>query len=129
MAGGHGAEAVIFGPGAEYAELDLAITHHIWVGREAVLITVEQVGDNAFAVVLHEVDDAKFNSESVAHGAGVLDVLLPRAVADDVVLVDPVLHVGADEVVPLLFEQERGDGAVNSAGHGDEDIFRFWQDV
>jgi hypothetical protein len=44
-------------------------------------------------------------------------------VADDVVLVDPVFHVGADDVVALLFEQERGDGAVDAAGHGDEDLF------
>jgi hypothetical protein len=49
--------------------------------------------------------------------------LLPWAFADDVVLIDPVLHVRADEVATLLFEHKGGDGAVDSAGHGDEDLF------
>jgi len=56
--------------------------------------------------------------------SGVGDVLHPRAVADDVVLVDPVLHVGADNVVPLLLEQKGGDTAVDAAGQGDEEAFR-----
>ena len=103
VAGGDGGEAVIPGPGAKHPELDLAVAHEVGIGRESAAVSVEQVGDHAFAVVLHEVDHAKLDAEPVAHGAGVVDVPLPRTMADDVVLVDPVLHVGADEVVTLLF--------------------------
>ena len=43
--------------------------------------------------------------------------------SDDVVLVDPVLHVGPGDVVAFPFEQEGGDGAVHSARKRDEDFF------
>ena len=123
VAGGDGTEAVVAGPLEENPELDLAVAHDVGVGREAPPVSVEQIRDDAFAILLHQIDDAELDAEAVADSAGVLDVLHPRTMADDVVLVDPVLHVGAHEVVALLLEQQGGDGAVHSARHGDEDFF------
>jgi hypothetical protein len=121
MSGRDCVEAVVAGPGAEHAELDFAIAHDVRVGRQPAGVAVEQVVDDPGAVVAHQVDDLKRNPEVAGHGAGVLDVLLPGTVAEHVVLVDPVLHVRAGDVMTLLLKQQRGDGAVDSAGHGDED--------
>src|SRR5439155_9222658 len=71
----------------------------------------------------HQIYHAKLDSEVRGRGTRILDVLLPRAMADDVIFVDPILHVGAGDVAALLFEQQSGDGAVDSAGHGDENFF------
>jgi len=123
MPGGDGRKALGPGVGAEHAELHLAVAHHVGIRREAAPIAVEQVIHDQPAVIGHEVDHAKLDAEPVGDGAGVGDVLLPRAVADDLVLVDPVLHVRAHDVVTLLLEQQGGDGAVHSARHGDENPF------
>ena len=78
---------------------------------------------DALAVITHEVDDVELDAEVVGDAAGIVDILLPRAVADHVVFVDPVFHVGAHEFVALLFEEQGCDGAVDAAGEGDEDFF------
>src|SRR5690349_4887961 len=66
----------------------------------------------------------KLDAQMLGGRTGVVDVALPGTVAEDVVLVDPVLHVRAHDVMPLLLQQQGGDGAVDSAGHRDEDFFR-----
>src|SRR5207248_1857771 len=91
--------------------------------RESARITVEQVVDDFRAVIPHQVHDVKLDSNLLRHGARVLDVLLPRTIAEYIVLVDPVFHVRANDIAALLFEQQRGYGAVDAAGHGDEDFF------
>ncbi len=123
VAGGEGGEAFGLGVVREYAEFHFAVAHHIGIGREAVLITVEQVIHDESAVIVHEIHDAEFDAELVGDGAGVVDVLHPRTIAEDIVLVDPVLHVRADDLEALLLEEKGGDTAVDAAGHGDEDAF------
>ena len=107
----------------EHAEFHLAIAPHVGVRREPALVTIEQVVDHEPAIILHQVYHAKLDSEFVRDGAGVVDVLHPRAMPDDVVLVDPVLHVSAHDLAALLLEEEGGDTAVDAAGHGDEEAF------
>src|SRR5690606_8283514 len=85
----------------------------------------EQVGDDTVAILIHEVDDAKRNAEVIGDGAGVDDVLLPRAIADDLVPVDRVLHVGGLGVVADLLQAPRGHGAVRAAGKGHQDALGF----
>ena len=107
--GGDGGEAVVFGPRAQDAKFDLAVAHHVGVGREAVSIAFQQVVHDALAVISHEIDDVELDTEVVGYAAGIIDILLPRAVADYIVFVDPVFHVGAHEFVALLFEEQSGD--------------------
>lgn len=116
--GGDFVEAVFKGVVEEDAEFDLAVAHDVRVGRDAGLVAGEEIVDDAGAVFLHEVDHAEGNAEGFGDGGGVLDVLLPRAVAEDLVLVDPVFHVGAFDGVALLFEEQGGDGGVDASGHG-----------
>lgn len=68
---------------------------------------------------MHEVDDAEGDAERVGYGGGVFDVLLPGAVAEDLVFVYPVFHVGAFDGVALFFEEQGGYGGVDASGHGD----------
>lgn len=123
VSGGDGGEAVIARPRAEHAELDLAVAHHVGIRREAAGVAVEEVVDDFCAIIAHQIYDVKLEADLLGDSARIDDVLLPRAVADDVFLVDPVLHVSADDVVALLLEQQGGDGAVDATGHGDEDFF------
>lgn len=114
-----GREAFRFRVGAEDAEFNAAVAHHIGVWREPALIAVEEVIHNQPAVVVHEIDDAKFNAELIRHRAGISDILHPGAVADHVIFIDPVFHVRADYREALLLQEESGDAAVDAAGHGD----------
>ena len=57
------------------------------------------------AVSIDRVDVELRRGHVAVHGARVLDVALPWTIADDVVLVDPIFHVGADEVRALLFQE------------------------
>src|SRR5882724_9873953 len=119
----HRREAVVLRPRAEHPELDLAVAHDVGVRRQPAGVAVEQIGDDLGAILPHEVDHLELDAKPVGDGARIHDVLLPGAVADDVVLVDPVLYVRARDVMTLPLEQERGDGAVDAAGQGDEDFF------
>ena len=123
MPRGHGGKTLGFGIGAEHPKLHLAVAHDVRIGREPASVAVEQVIHHEPAVVAHEVDNAKLDAELLRHRPRIFNVLDPRAIAGQTVLIDPVLHVGADHLAALLLEEERGDAAVDAARHGDEDFF------
>ena len=79
-----GGEAMRYGDGTAPDKRNTLIQVSVW----------SKTRSEALSIV-HQVDDAKGDSDLIGDAAGVLDVLLPGAVADDVVLVDPVFHVGA----------------------------------
>jgi hypothetical protein len=93
------------------------------VRRDPATVAIEQVVHHALAIVAHQVDDAERDADGLGRGASVDDIVLPRAIAQDVFLVDPVLHVRAFDRRPGAFEQQGGHGAVDAAGHGHEDAF------
>src|SRR5689334_18048635 len=102
-------------PLPEDAELHLAIAHHVGVWSDALLIAFEEILHHLLTIFLHEVHHAELDAELIGHGSRILDVLLPRAMANDVFLIDPVLHVGPDHVMPLADEQGGGDTAVHAS--------------
>ena len=104
----------------EDAEFYLAIAIDIGIGCHALGVTLEQVIHDAFAVVFDEIDHAERDAEFLRHGTRIGHVLFPRALPERIPLGHPVFHVSAFDLVALLAEQERGDGAVHPAGHGDE---------
>ncbi len=125
MSGGDGGETFGEGVVEEDAELHFAVAHHIGVRGDAAFIAVEEVFDDALFVLVDEVDDAELDAEGVGGGAGVFDVLLPRAIAEDVFLVDPVFHVGADDLRALFLEEKSGDRAVDPARHCYQNFAHF----
>ncbi len=118
VTGRKGGEAFRFGVGAEDAKLNAAIAHHIRIGGEPVLVAVEKIIHDQPTVVVHEIDDAKFNAELIRDRAGIGDILHPRAMADHVIFIDPIFHIRADHREALLLQEESGDAAVDAAGHG-----------
>ena len=120
MAGGHRVKRLRLRVGAKHPELDLPVAHDVRIGCQSVGVFIEQVIHHKAAVVAHQVDNAKLDADLLRHGARVLDVLLPGAIAGEGGLLDPVLHVGADDLAALLLQKERGNAAVDPAGHGDQ---------
>src|SRR5208283_267152 len=121
--GRHGRIAVIERPCAKHTELDLAVAHDVGVGSYPPGVAVQEILDDPLPILAHEVDDAESDPELAGDLPRVGDVLFPGAMPYDLLLVYPILHVGALDVVALVPQQERGDGAVDSAGHGDKDLF------
>ena len=122
VAGGHRLEALGPRKFEEHPELHLPVAHRVGIGGDPLRVAAQQVSDDPLAVFAHEVDHPEPDADLVGDPPGVLDVLLPRAMAGDVLLVDPVLHVGAGDLVPLLLEQGRGHAAVHAAGQAHQDL-------
>ena len=99
--GCHGGEAFGAGPRAENAEFHFPVAHDVGIRGKPAGVTVEQVGYNALLIVAHQIHDAELNAKRVADGPRVVDVLHPGAMSDDIVLVDPVFHVGPDDRAAL----------------------------
>ena len=93
--------------GSEFAVTDLGLTLF-----QTGTIPWAQITNIGIIDTPHQLQQAR---AGLATGAGVLDVLLPRAVADDVLLVDPVLHVHAMHLVSGTNEDRSGHAAVHSA--------------
>jgi hypothetical protein len=101
------------------AELDLAIAEHVRVRRTTGAVFLEEIREDALAILAGETDLVQRDSELLAHPACVLVVLGRRTVA--VFVLVPVAHEQALHLVALLQEQPGGDGRVDAAGHADDD--------
>ena len=117
VAGRHALKTLFQRVVQQHAELDFTVAEHIRVRGGAGAVALQQVVDDAGAVLLDEIYHAQLNAQHAADGACVLDILLPRAFARDALLVDPVFHVSAHHLVSLLHEQGGGHCAVHPAAH------------
>ena len=120
VTGGDTVETVTQGPLEEDAEFHFPVAEHIGVGGNAAAVTVDEVVDDGLPVFADEVDDLEGDAELITDGAPVLDILLGGAAAEDIGLIHPDLDVGGGDIISLFFQEEGGDGAVDSAGHGDQ---------
>ena len=82
-------------------ELDFGVAQHVGVGRAAGLILAQEFGENALLVFLGEVDGFKVNADLFG-GAGRIEKILTARAVLAVVVVFPVFHENAGDVVPLL---------------------------
>ena len=100
----------------KFAELHSAVAHHVGVWRESAAVSVYEVFDNLLVVLLDEIDNFEIDPELFRHGLAVEDVLMPRAVSENVdsLFVDPRFHIGGGHVFALLFEEGERDGTVNA---------------
>ena len=101
----------------QHAKLDFAVAEHVRVRRGTGAVALKQVVDDAGAVLFDEIHHAQLNAQHATDGACVLDILLPRALARDALLIDPVFHVSTHHLVSLLHEQGGGHCAVHPAAH------------
>ena len=85
------------------------------------MIGGQKVVDHPATVFAHEVHHAERDSDRVGSGPRINDVLLPWAIAEDLALVDPVLHIGTLDRQALPLEKQGGNRAVDATRHGHED--------
>ncbi len=100
----------------EGLELDLAIAQHVGVRRAPGAILGEEVLEHAVPVFRGEVARVERNAESATHGHGVLAIGVGGAGTAALVLL-PVLHEQAFDLVAGLLQQQRGDRGVDAAGN------------
>ena len=90
-------------------ELDLGVAQHVGVRRAAGFVLAQELGEDTVLVVGCDIDVLDLDAEHVGDCRRIDEVDVRRAVLV-VVIALPVLHEDADDLVPLLFEQVRGDG-------------------
>ncbi|MNT59837.1 hypothetical protein D3C72_1973780 [compost metagenome] len=106
----------------EGLELDLGIAQHVGIGRAPGRVFAQKVGKHAVLVLGGKVDRLHVDADQVGHRHHVQPVLARGAVLA-VVIVFPVLHEQADDLVALLLEQPRGDRRIDPARHAHHDTF------
>ena len=113
-------------PGAlgQETELDLVVARDARVGRPPVLVLPTEVVDDEGAELPLHVQHVVGRSQDAADRPRVLHVVqgaAPPVVFGQIRLVDVVqLHRHADDVVTLPAQQQRGNGRVHAAAHGDD---------
>ena len=105
-------------------EFDLPIAEHVGVRRAPAPVFVEEIGKHAVVIFLDEIDGVIRNIDLFADAAHVRPVRFAGADAV-VVLLFPVFHKHADDLMPGAFEQERGHGGIHAAGHAHHDSCHF----
>ena len=118
--GRHRIRAELQGVIKKRLELDLPVAQHVRVGRAPAPVLVKKVGKHAVVVFAHKIDRVIWDADRVAHAAHVGPVGLAGAHAALVLLL-PVLHEHADDLMPRPLEQQRGDGGIHPAGHAHDD--------
>ena len=115
MAGGDLVRAQ--GPGfiKEGLELDLAVAQHVRVGRTTRSVFGQEVLKHAVPVFRREIARMEGNAQPSAHRHGVLAVGVGGAGAVAVVLF-PVLHEQAFDVVVGLLQEQGGYRGIDAAG-------------
>ncbi len=107
----------------EGLELDLGVAQHVGVGRTAGAVLAQELGEDAILVFGREVHVLDVDVQHVGHAGGVQEVLARRAVLV-IVVVFPVLHEDADDLVPLLLEQVGRHRRIDTAGQADHHTLR-----
>ncbi len=120
--GGDAVEALGQGVLLENAELHLAVAHDVGVRGDPVLIALDEVVDDLFAVFVDQIDDLVVDPQVCGDRARILDVLLGGAVGQRHFLVHPGADVGAGHVVAPLFQAKSRHGAVHAAGEGHQNF-------
>lgn len=104
------------------SELHLAVAHHIRIGRHSLSVAFEQISHDPLPVIAHEIDHFKADAEFVRDPTCIFDILHPRAMTGDILLVDPVFHVGPGHLMPLFGQQGRRHTAVHAAREADQNF-------
>lgn len=100
----------------ERLELDLGVAEHVRVRRATGRIFAQEFREHAVLVFGREVDGLDVDADQIGDRHDVDPVLTRRAVFA-VVVVFPVLHEQADDLVTLFLQQPRGHRRIDAARH------------
>ena len=106
----------------ERFEFDFGVAQNVGVGRAAALVFAQKLGKHAVFVLGGEVDVFDLNANHVSHG-GCVDEIDVGGAKFGVVIVLPVFHEDADDLIALLFEQVGGDRRVHAAAESHHHTF------
>ena len=106
-------------------ELDLAVTEDIRIRRAPGLVFGQKVLEYVIPVLGGKVGGMQPDAQPVSDRLGVGQVVLGGAVFGAVILV-PVLHEQAFDLIPLLQQQGRRNRGINTAGHADNHAGLSW---
>ena len=104
----------------ESLELDFSVAQDIRIGRAPGRIFAQKIREDPILVLGGEVDGLDIDADDVGH-AGCVEPILARRAVLGIVVVLPVLHEEAKDVIALLLEQPGRDRGVNATGHSDHD--------
>ncbi len=109
----------------ERLELDFPVAEDVRVRRAPGLVFGEEVLEHVVPVLGSKVGGVQLDADAVTHGLGIGQVFLGGAVLRAVVLF-PVLHEQAFDLIALFEQQESGNGRVDAAGHANDNagVFR-----
>ncbi len=124
MTGSNGLSAEFESLAEEYVELDLAVTKNVGVRSTAGSVLGEHIIDDSFAVLGRKIDEMEGNVEFLSNEFSEKLVVSPRAIAGKSTgSIVPITHKKANNLEPLLFEEECGNGRINPAGKTYDDFF------
>lgn len=122
MAGGDQVGAQHQGIVQERLELDFPVAEDVGVRGTPGLVFGQEVLEHVVPVLGGEVGGVQVDAQPVAHGLGVRQVF-PRGAVLGAVVLFPVLHEQAFDLVALLLQEQGGNGGVHPSGHADNDAF------
>ncbi len=125
VAGGDRVEAEPQRPVEDGGELDLLVAAQARVGRAAGGVLVHEVLDHVLVEAVAQVPDVERDADDVGRPAGVVAVLDRAAAAGAGAVRRRVARqrqVDAGDVVAGLDRAGGGDGGVDAAGHGSDDL-------
>ena len=83
------------------------------------MVFTQEFRENAVFVIGREIDVLNLDAQHIGHGGGIDKVNVGRAVFA-VIVIFPIFHEDANDVIALLLEQIGGDSGVDAAGQADD---------
>ena len=121
VSGGNGIGALLYGIVQKAFKFDFGIAQDIRVWRATCAVFFEEIGKYIVFILRGKIDDVDIDTDDIGNGNGIKGVLFNAAIFV-VVVIFPVLHEHAADLMALLFEQGRGNGGIDAAGKADDDV-------
>ena len=109
VSGGNGIRALFYGVVQKAFEFDFGVAQHIRIRRASRAVFFEEIGKYIVFILRGKIDDVDIDTDDIGNGNGIKGVLFDAAIFI-VVVIFPVLHEHAADLMALLFEQGRGNG-------------------
>ena len=104
-------------------ELDLLVAQHIRVRCAPRFVLRKEIAKDAVPVLGGEVDSIQGNTKAITDRARHFQVLFRTALIGGIVLF-PVLHEEASDIVSRALQQQRRHGRVHATGYADDDLHK-----
>ena len=101
-------------------EFDFGIAQNIGVGCSPCGVFAQKIGKDPVFVLCSEVHSLNVDPDQIGHADGIKPILARGAIFG-IVVVFPVLHEQAKDIVSLLLQKPGSNRGVDPSGHADDD--------